>query len=302
MAASDTPSDEGIPRQDLLDVVDRRIRELSGHPDVKVREAVEELLSAFDLVHRAGLTHLMRGVHSLAGEAFLNRLCGDPAVRLLLMSYGLVNVDRTLQAEEALDTVRGHLHTHGVDVELLEVVGGVVYLRLHGTRAAQVSEADVRRDLEAALRLELLGFQQLEIGERPNTHAGQLVQLGAPRTLRRPRYVQVATLSELTPQQLTPIFVEDQPLLLVRLSGEEDEEGGVRAMRNQCGESPLPLEHGELDGTTLSCPWHGCRYDLRTGRRLDGSNEPSLFLLPVRLEGESVLVAVGTEPASGGTA
>lgn len=296
----------GMLRQDLLEVVDRRIRELSQHPHSDVRVAVEELLHAFDLVHRAGLTRLMAGIQSLAGEAFMNRLCADSAVRLLLMSYGLIPVDRRLQAEEALDTVRSHLFAHGVEIELLDVVGGVVYVRLHGVRdegaggGNGVPEADVRRDVEAALRHEFIGFQQLEVGERPGVQSGSLVQLGGPRLVRRPRYVQVALLHELEPDRLTPIPVEAESLLVVRLSGQDDTEEGVRAVRNQCGESPLPLEHATLEGSVLHCPWHGCRYDLRTGRRLDAGSEPSLFLLPVRLEKGAVLVAVGTEPASEG--
>ena len=41
----------------------------------------------------------------MAGDAFLNRLAADPAIRLLLMSYELLAVDRRLLAEEALDAV-----------------------------------------------------------------------------------------------------------------------------------------------------------------------------------------------------
>ena len=79
-----------------------------------------------------GLSHLMDVIRGMGGDAFVNRLIGDPAIRMLLMSYDLVPVDRRLMAEEALDMVRGHLHSHGVDVEILEVVGGVVYVRIHG--------------------------------------------------------------------------------------------------------------------------------------------------------------------------
>ena len=64
----------------------------------------------------------MGAIQSMAGDAFVNRLTGDPAIRLLLMSYDLLAVDRRTLAEEALDAVRGHLHAHGVDVELVEVL------------------------------------------------------------------------------------------------------------------------------------------------------------------------------------
>src|SRR5262252_1014000 len=140
--------------------------ELEAHPDPAVRAAVTSLLQGIDAVHRTALTHLVGAIQGMAGEAFMNRLTADPAIRLLLMSYDLIAVDRRLHAEEALDAARGHLHDHGIDVELTEVVGGAVYVRLHGVERSDIVAEAVRHDLEAALRAGLLGFQELVIGER----------------------------------------------------------------------------------------------------------------------------------------
>ena len=120
---------------DILEEVQRLIAELESHPDQAVRTAVTTLLQGIDTVHRTALTHLVGAIQGMAGEAFVNRLTADPAIRLLLMSYDLIAVDRRLHAEEALDSVRGHLHDRGIDVELAEVVGGAVYVRLHGIEA-----------------------------------------------------------------------------------------------------------------------------------------------------------------------
>src|SRR5262252_5162821 len=139
--------------------------ELEAHPDPAVRAAVTSLLQGIDTVHRTALTHLVGAIHGMAGEAFMNRLTADPAIRLLLMSYDLIAVDRRLQAEEALDTVRGHLHAHGIDVELVEVVGGAVYVRLHGV-TDDADLAALRQDLEEALASGLVGFQELVLGDR----------------------------------------------------------------------------------------------------------------------------------------
>jgi Fe-S cluster biogenesis protein NfuA len=102
-------------------------------------------------------------LQSMGGDALMTRLVADPAIRLLLMSYDLISVDRRLMAEEALDTVRGHLHAHGLDVELIDVLGGVVYVQFHGVETSGVPEALARQDVERALREGLLGFQQLEV-------------------------------------------------------------------------------------------------------------------------------------------
>ena len=46
---------------------------------------------------------------------------------------------------------------------------------------------------------------------------------------------------------------------------------GVFAYRNSCGGGILPLHLGTLAGGEIHCPWHGCRYDVRTGKRIDGA-------------------------------
>ena len=73
--------------------------------------------------------------------------------------------------------------------------------------------------------------------------------------------------------------------------------GEVHAVSNRCGESPLPLEFGVLEGAELRCSWHGCRYDVRTGERLDGGDE-RLPVFPVAQEHDQIQVAVGVEPAA----
>ena len=39
----------------------------------------------------------------------------------------------------------------------------------------------------------------------------------------------------------------------------------VYAIQNQCVDSILPIDRGRLEEHYLICPWHGCKYDLKTG-------------------------------------
>lgn len=278
---------------DILEEVQRLITALESHPDPAVGEQVTALLEGIDAVHRIALTHLVNAIHGMAGEAFMNRLTADPAIRLLLMSYELLAVDRRILAEEALDAVRGHLHARGVDVELTDVVGGAVYARLHGLERAGISEDAVRHDLEAALKEGLLGFQQLELRDRNATRSTpSLVQLGGMKRAQRPIYRPVIAADEIPPGEMRAVEVEEQPLLIANVEGE------FYAVTNRCGESPLPLEYSELTGAELRCSWHGCRYDIRSGKRLDHGDE-RLAVFPVSIEDGVVRVAVGTEPLEG---
>lgn len=273
--------------RDVVEEVARLIDALEAHPDPAVGENVRALLAGIDAVHRTGLGALISAVHGMAGDAFVHRLAGDPAIRFLFMSYDLLAVDRHILAEEALDVVRGALHRDGVDVEVREVVGGVVYVRVHGLEKSPRSPSSVREALESALREGLPGFQELALRDRSAGGASTVVPLGALRRARRPVLTPVLPLAELLPGALHPAEVDGQPLLVANLGGE------VVAVVNRCGESPLPLQFGTLDGAELRCSWHGCRYDLRTGRRLDGGTG-RLAVFPVAVEGGMVSVALDT--------
>ena len=279
-ASTDTPERASA---DMLAEAEQLIATLGAHPDPAVGAALNALLERIDAVHRTALGHLMGAIQSMAGDAFVNRLTGDPAIRLLLMSYDLLAVDRRTLCEEALDAVRGHLHSHGVDVELVEVLGGVVSVRIHGVKPDEVSYAGVIRDIDEALREGLLGFQELEINDGKATRPAAdstFLPLKSLQRAFRPVYRDVVPVDEIAPGTLRGVIVDGVAVLLVRL---EDE---LFAVKNSCGESPLPLDYSTLDGAELRCSWHGCRYDVRTGHRLDwpgATQEDHLSVLPVRV-------------------
>lgn len=285
---------------DLLAEVEQFIAALTAHPDPAVGETTTALLDRIDAVHRTALTHLMGAIQSMAGDAFVNRLTADPAIRLLLMSYDLLAVDRRTLAEEALDGVRGHLHAHGIDVELVEVLGGVVSVRLHGTPAPTGQVLDgVRSDIDAALRAGFLGFQELEIvdgahGRHPAKDSIFLPQSALQRA-QRPVYRPVFAANDLPPGQIRSAMVDEVNVLVARVGDE------FFAVRNSCGDSPLPFDFSTLSGTELTCSWHGCRYDIRTGHRLDrpeAAREELLRVLPLRVRDGTIEIVVGTAPVT----
>lgn len=105
----------------------------------------------------------------------------------------------------------------------------------------------------------------------------------------RARWQQVATTEELPSGTMTRSDLGDLRLLLVNVAGD------VYAYRNACGGTELPLDMGQLRDHHLICPWHGCEYDARTGRRVDGG-KGRLQVYPVAIRGSAIELAMAAAP------
>lgn len=90
---------------------------------------------------------------------------------------------------------------------------------------------------------------------------------------------------EVLPEKPIAFDAGDAKILVLRVKGE------LRAFRNACGHVGLPLERGMIDAEagTLTCPWHGFRFDGDTGECLT-SPECQLEPFPLRVVGGVVEV------------
>ena len=62
------------------------------------------------------------------------------------------------------------------------------------------------------------------------------------------------------------------------------------AMDGLCMHQGGPLGQGELNGCMLTCPWHGWRYDVTTGKHETSPLVHRCF--PTRVEADEVFVDV----------
>ena len=68
--------------------------------------------------------------------------------------------------------------------------------------------------------------------------------------------------------------------------------GEFHAIDNICLHRGGPLADGPLEGTVVTCPWHGWEYDVRTGRV--GQNPAAgVACYPVEIRGEEIFVDIG---------
>ena len=120
--------------------------------------------------------------------------------------------------------------------------------------------------LTSSTAAHLGGKLSFALGIRVNRTVGQTV----PES-----FVPVLDVADLQGDELRRVDVGGVPVLLARSQG-----GEVCALANTCTHLGGPLAEGSREGDTVTCPWHGSRFDLRSGAVVGG---PAVFVQP-RLE------------------
>ena len=69
--------------------------------------------------------------------------------------------------------------------------------------------------------------------------------------------------------------------------------GSYYAVGNVCPHRGGPLSQGTISSCEVICPWHGARFDLRTGAVLGPPAREGVKSYPVRVTGGDVEVDVG---------
>jgi nitrite reductase/ring-hydroxylating ferredoxin subunit len=100
-----------------------------------------------------------------------------------------------------------------------------------------------------------------------------------------PGWVKMATLDELPPGGSKECEHEGRIFALFNV------DGTISCIDGICPHQGGPLADGVIEGTIVTCPWHGWQFDVRTGRStLGGRMEQPVY--EVKVEGRDVVVAV----------
>ena len=73
-------------------------------------------------------------------------------------------------------------------------------------------------------------------------------------------FVKVADTKDIQPSRMKEVEVNGEKVCLVNV------EGKYYAIGNVCTHLGGPLAQGKLEGYEVQCPWHGSRFDIRTGK------------------------------------
>lgn len=107
-------------------------------------------------------------------------------------------------------------------------------------------------------------------------------------------FAEVAKTSEIMVGKMKSVKLDQKEILVVNVDGK------YFAIGNKCTHKGGDLSKGSLLGNTVTCPRHGAKFDVTTGRVI--SKPKILFFRPdidseptfeVKVEGEKVLIAIG---------
>ncbi len=102
-------------------------------------------------------------------------------------------------------------------------------------------------------------------------------------------FIKVAEVGDLEEGDLMLVEVDGEPICLAKANEV------ICAFTDTCTHIGGSLSEGELDGDVITCPLHGAQFDVHTGQVLRGPARQNIQTYPVKIEGDSVLVALPDE-------
>lgn len=98
------------------------------------------------------------------------------------------------------------------------------------------------------------------------------------------KFIKVATLADIPPGSRIEVEYEDDDVGVFNLDGD------LYAISDICTHDDGPLLEGTLEGSCITCPRHGARFDIKTGQQ----TMPAFSPVPryfVKIDGGDVLIA-----------
>lgn len=302
--------DEGRQPAEGIDGLLERIEELSEQlqeiKDPNARAVAEELMAATLELHGVGLGRVMELAEQAGPDAAPLRdwLVKDGIVASLLLIHGLYPVDLETRVHEALAEVRPYMESHGGDVELLGLEGGVARLKLHGScEGCPASQATLEMAVKKALMetapdlvgMEVEGMDEPEppadIGGTPlplapnggePSGADQNGDVAPAAATPAPSVPKVSEWRELPGAADVPVGATSAlaGLLVANVAGT------LLAYNDACSSCGSTLHGGDLDDGVISCPGCGKAFDLpKAGRPLE-AGVPQLGPVPLLRESD----------------
>jgi nitrite reductase/ring-hydroxylating ferredoxin subunit len=97
-------------------------------------------------------------------------------------------------------------------------------------------------------------------------------------------FVKVAKIEDVQVSQMMAIEVNDERICLANVNGR------YYAISNVCTHMGGPLAEGKLEDYIVQCPWHGSRFDIRSGKVVRPPAMKPEPIYEVKVENNDILI------------
>jgi nitrite reductase/ring-hydroxylating ferredoxin subunit len=96
--------------------------------------------------------------------------------------------------------------------------------------------------------------------------------------------VKIAETKDVLPGASKEVKAEGHSLAIFNVAGT------FCAIDNSCSHMGGLLVQGDLEGEVVTCPWHGAKFNVKTGEVLEPPARKGVRSFPVKIQGNDVLV------------
>ncbi len=100
------------------------------------------------------------------------------------------------------------------------------------------------------------------------------------------KFIPIAKTAEIADQSAKCVEVEGRRLAVFNAGGK------FYALDDRCPHEDGPLSEGLLEGEEVVCPWHGSRFNLKTGQVTLDPAQDNVASFAVRVVGDSIEVEI----------
>jgi Fe-S cluster biogenesis protein NfuA/nitrite reductase/ring-hydroxylating ferredoxin subunit len=234
------------------------------------RERAEQLVGELTDLYGAGLERMM-GMAVHAQPELADAFVADDLIASLLLVHGLHPHAVERRIEDALDSVRPYLGSHGGDVHLLEVDGEVVRLQFAGScKSCPSSSVTLELAVEDAVRAAAPEISSIEVvAADPEAKPAAVIPADSLMSRVRPQpqghmWHPVPDIADLSPGEVGGFAVAGTTVLACRLG---DQLFAYRDRCGACGESLAgAVLHRRLgsaaNDAVLRCPRCHAHFDV----------------------------------------
>ncbi len=102
-------------------------------------------------------------------------------------------------------------------------------------------------------------------------------------------FISIASVNDLPPGERLFVEIDEKPIVVFNIAGH------YYAIADLCSHDDGPVGDGDLDGMEITCPRHGARFDIRTGKVLALPAVEDIPAYPVRVMDGEIQLGVPVE-------